>query len=292
MADFANNNNPANVSTTRGIVGGYFLMAPIGTTDLPTDANFTNWVPTNAWTNLGYIPEDGFTEGVEFGDAAELRDINLDSVDVSTGAATETLQVALMEMNERALALVYGASNVSDSSGVITAEHNWGDPGSYMFVLRLLLKNGRKWVKLIRNAKVTAVGEFTGNATTAAQRQVTLTYSKDGSGNAGCVDYIESNDTSAGTVYDGRLASLTIGTLPLVPSFSAGEFNYTLATTNASDRVTAAPVTAGATIAIDNGGTTVTNGNAASWSTGTNTLTITCTDNTDVKTYTVIVTKS
>lgn len=292
MADFTNPNNPANVSTTRGIVGGYFLFAPIGTTDLPTDSNFTNWTPTDAWENLGYIPEDGFTEGVEFGDTTELRDINLDSVDVSTGAATETLQITLMEVNARALKLIYGASNVTDADGVISAEHNWGEQTSYMFVLRLLLKNGRKWVKLVRNAKVTGLGEFTGNATTASQRQVTLTYSKDSSGNAGCVDFIESSDTSAGTVYDGRLASLTIGTLPLVPSFSAGEFNYTLATTNASDRVTAAPVTAGATIVIDNGGTTVTNGNTASWSTGQNTLTITCTDNTDVKTYTVIVTKS
>lgn len=198
MADFANANNPANVSTTRGVKGGYLFMAATTNIDIPTSDNFTSWTPSNTWENLGYIPEDGFTEGVEFGDTTELRDINLDSVDVSTGAATETLQIGLMEINARALKAQYGADNVTDSSGVITVEHDWGNAGnSYQFAMLLLLKNGRKWVKFIRNAKVTALGEFTGNASTAAQRQITLTYAKDESGNAGCVDYIESNDTNA-----------------------------------------------------------------------------------------------
>ena len=198
MADYANANNAANVSTTRGVVGGYFFRAPIGTTDLPTALNFKTWVPSDAWKNQGYIPEDGFTEGVEFGDTTELRDINLDTVDTDTGGATETLTVGLMEINARALGTQYGDDNVTDASGVITVEHDWSNAGeASMFALLLLLKNGRKWVKLIRNGKVTALSEFTGNKTTAAQRQVTITYSKDSSGNAGCVDFIESNDTAA-----------------------------------------------------------------------------------------------
>lgn len=195
MADYVNANNSANVSTTRGVKGGYFFRAPIGTTDLPTAQNFTTWVPSDAWENLGYIPEDGFTEAVEFGDTTELRDINQDSVDTSVGAATETLAIGLMEVNARALSTQYGSANVTDENGVITVEHDWGEATGYMYALLLLLKNGRKWVKLVRNAKVTGLGEFTGNATTAAQRQITLTYSKDASGNAGCVDYIESTDT-------------------------------------------------------------------------------------------------
>lgn len=195
MADYANANNSANVSTTRGVKGGYFFRAPIGTTDIPTAENFTTWKPTDAWVNLGYIPEDGFTEAVEFGDTTELRDINQDSVDTSVGAATETLAIGLMEVNARALSTQYGSANVTDENGVITVEHDWGEATGYMYALLLLLKSGRKWVKFVRNAKVTGLGEFTGNATTAAQRQITLTYSKDESGNAGCVDYIESTDT-------------------------------------------------------------------------------------------------
>ena len=199
MANYANPNNTANVSTTRGVVGGYFFSAPTSTTDVPTASTFTTWVPTDAWLNQGYIPEDGFTEGVEFGDTTELRDINLDVVDTDTGGATETLQIGLMEVNARALATIYGDSNVTDASGTITIEHDWSNAGeAHMFALLLLLKNGRKWVKLIRNGKVTAVSDLTGNKTTAAQRQVTITYSKDANGNAGCVDFIESNDTTSG----------------------------------------------------------------------------------------------
>lgn len=197
MPDYANSNNPANVSTTRGVKGGYVLMADIENTDIPTSSNFTTWVPSNTWKNLGYISEDGFTEGVEFGDTTELRDINQDSVDTSVGAATETLSFTLMEMNARSLAMQYGEDNVTDASGVITIEHDWSNqPESAQFVLLLLLKNGRKWVKFVRSGKLTSLGEFTGNATTAAQRQVTLTYSNAADGTAGCVDYMESNDTA------------------------------------------------------------------------------------------------
>lgn len=196
MADYANANNAANVSTTRGVVGGYFFKAPIGTTDLPTAANFKTWVPSDAWVNLGYVVEDGFTEGVEFGDTTTLRDINLDTVDTDTGAATETLAIGLMEINARALGVEYGDDNVTDASGAITVEHDWSNAGeAAMYALLLVLKNGRRWVKLIRNAKVTGLSEFTGNKTTAAQRQVTLTYAKTSGGDAGCVDFIASNDT-------------------------------------------------------------------------------------------------
>lgn len=197
MPDYANANNSANVSTTRGVKGGYILMADIDNTDIPTSSNFTTWVPSNAWKNLGYISEDGFTEGVEFGETTELRDINQDSVDTSVGAATETLAFTLMEINARSLAMQYGEDNVTDASGVITVEHDWSNqPESGQFVLLLLLKNGRKWVKFVRCGKLTALGEFTGNATTAAQRQATLTYSNASDGSAGCVDYIESNDAA------------------------------------------------------------------------------------------------
>lgn len=196
MADFTNPNAAENVSTTRGVVGGYFLRAATDVTDLPTAENVSTWVPSDVWTNLGYIPEDGFTEGVEFADTTELRDINLDVVDSSTGGATETLTVTLMEMNARALAMEFGSENVTDENGVITVNHDWSKLNEeHAYVLRLILKNGRKWNKFIPKGKVTSVGEFTGNATTAAQRQVVLSYIKPDEG-AACQDFIESNDTT------------------------------------------------------------------------------------------------
>ena len=91
---------------------------------------------------------------------------------------------------------------------------------------------------------------------------------------------------------DATLRSLTVGGLTLVPRFSSSVTSYEAETTNATNAVTATPTDAGATVSISNGGTTVTNGASASWSNGENTLTITVTNGSTVKTYTVVVTKS
>lgn len=88
------------------------------------------------------------------------------------------------------------------------------------------------------------------------------------------------------------LSSLTIGQLTLTPSFSTGVTEYAAATTNATDVITAAADDSSATIEIKNGTTTITNGNAATWAAGPNTVTIKVTKGTAVKTYTVTVTKS
>lgn len=184
-------NNAANVSTVRGLEGGYFFRAPIDVIDKPTAANFADWRPGTEWVNLGYVPEDGFTEGVEFDEGDAIVDINSDIIDQPTGTATETLTIGLMEINAAALSTQYGTDNVTDENGVITISHNWGEKPSYCFALLLLLKNGRRWVKFIDGAKVTALGEFTGNSTTAAQREITLTYQ-----NRACTDFIESTETS------------------------------------------------------------------------------------------------
>lgn len=275
MADYANANNAANVSTTRGVVGGYFFKAPIGTTDLPTAANFKTWVPSNAWENQGYIPEDGFTEGVEFGDTTTLRDINLDTVDTDTGAATETLTIGLMEINARSLATQYGDDNVTDASGVITVEHDWSNAGeAAVYALLLVLKSGRRWVKLIRNAKVTGLSEFTGNKTTAAQRQITLTYSKSDNGEAGCVDFIESNDTPAPVL---TTLSVTATGFTLTPAFAAATHDYSGTTTGNNATVTA--TSTGNTVKIyDANGNEYTSGTAITVVSGTNNLRIVVTD--------------
>jgi hypothetical protein len=43
-------NNKENVSTTRGVVGGYFFSSPTtNTTDLPDATNYKTWVPGASW---------------------------------------------------------------------------------------------------------------------------------------------------------------------------------------------------------------------------------------------------
>jgi HK97 family phage major capsid protein len=92
--------------------------------------------------------------------------------------------------------------------------------------------------------------------------------------------------------YDARLASLTLGSLTLSPTFNKSVFAYTAATTNATNTVTAVAMDGESTIEILNGETPVANGAAATWATGENTLTINVTSGAETETYTVIVTKS
>ena len=88
------------------------------------------------------------------------------------------------------------------------------------------------------------------------------------------------------------LLTLTLGSLTLTPEFDADTTEYTAATANATNTVTATAVDAGATIAITLGATPVTNGQAATWQSGENTLTVTVTSGILSKIYTVTVTKS
>lgn len=87
------------------------------------------------------------------------------------------------------------------------------------------------------------------------------------------------------------LATLSIGSVSLSPAFDPGVRNYTAATTNATNTITATGAD-GASVVIKNGSTTVTSGSSATWEAGANTVKITATKGGITTTYTVIVTKS
>lgn len=93
---------------------------------------------------------------------------------------------------------------------------------------------------------------------------------------------------------DATLSSLKIGSLTLSPAFDAEVTEYTAATENATNTITAAPTVAGASITIEVGDTEVANGAAATWAEGSNTVTVTVTamDGVTQEVYTVTVTKS
>lgn len=89
-----------------------------------------------------------------------------------------------------------------------------------------------------------------------------------------------------------RLSGLTIGALTLDPTFNPDTEDYTAATTNATNTITATPEDDGAAVTILNGETPVENGTAATWSEGENTVAITVKNGTAQKVYTVSVTKT
>lgn len=180
-------NDTKYVSTTRGVKGGYFFFAPAGSA-VPTDIE----TPLDAAYKCGgFIGEDGFTESLD-GDSDSMTDMNGDTVDTSSGAKTETCAATLISMDENALSIQYGSANVdSSNSKYIKVSHDWSKAEEELsIVFELVLKNGRRWRKVVPACKVTELGEFTGNSTTLAGREVTFTYLV-GADGAGCVDYLE-----------------------------------------------------------------------------------------------------
>lgn len=87
-----------------------------------------------------------------------------------------------------------------------------------------------------------------------------------------------------------RLSGLSIGALTLSPGFDPDVAEYAAATTSATNKVTATPEDARAAVAITVNGA-LGNGSAATWSAGENVVTITVTNGSLSKVYTVTVTK-
>lgn len=288
-------NNKNNVSTTRGVKGGYLFSAPLETAGAPTSSNYkaADWLtsgnPPTGWECLGYIPTDGFTESASSDGGEPIQDINLDNIDETQGSVTETLVVALMEIKKHTLGTIYGHANVTDTAGVIEVAHNWSNADEhYQYVFLLLLKDDRSWTKYIPDGKVTEVGDLTANKTTVAQREVTITYITDEDGN-GCFDWYDSTETPA-----PALTALSGTNITLNPTFSASTRSYTATSSSASTTLTATAAS-GNTVSIKDGnGNTYSSGGSIPLVTGTNVLTITVT-NTDTGakgSYTLTITKS
>ena len=83
-----------------------------------------------------------------------------------------------------------------------------------------------------------------------------------------------------------------VGTLSLSPAFDPNTLAYTASTTNATNKVTAAPVSQKARITILNGDAPVQNGGTATWTDGENVLKVTVENGTTRRVYTVTVAKS
>lgn len=91
--------------------------------------------------------------------------------------------------------------------------------------------------------------------------------------------------------YSADLADLKVGAISLTPEFAAETTTYTATTTNATNTITAVPANSTAEIEITVGSVKVTNGAAATWEQGENTVKIKVTDGDQEKAYTVTVTK-
>lgn len=183
-------NNQANVSSAKGVKGGYIFSAPEGTA-LPTDIK-TQLDP--AFKCLGFISEDGYVETVDE-DADDITDMNGDVMDSTNSNRVESAQFTLAEIKAETLKRQYGEDNVTDADGIITVKHNADSHDVFAYVLELVLKNGRRWRKVIPKGKSSELDDLTIASSELCQRALTMKYLTDEQGNT-CYDYFESNETS------------------------------------------------------------------------------------------------
>lgn len=187
----ATTNNTANVSSGKGLKGGYIYAAPVGT-ELPTDIETEL---AAAFKVLGFISEDGYTESVE-SDSEDLKDMNGDLMDSPTTGRVESAQFTLAEIKAGTLKVMYGENNVTDESGIITVQHNSDSQTTFSLVLELVLKNNRRWRKVIPAAQSSELDDLTIAVSELCARAITVKYLTDAKGNT-CYDYIESTETEA-----------------------------------------------------------------------------------------------
>lgn len=184
-------NNQENVSAGKGVKGGYVFSAPTGTT-LPTDIETAL---DTAFECLGFISEDGYVETVEE-DSNDLVDMNGDLMDSTNSNRVESAQVTFAEIKAETLKRQYGEENVSDTNGIITVKHNSNSHSTFAYVLELVLKNGRRWRKVVPMGQSSELDDLTIASSELCQRALTIKYLTDDNGNT-CYDYFESTETEA-----------------------------------------------------------------------------------------------
>ena len=122
--------------------------------------------------------------------------MNGDVMDSTNSNRVESAQLTLAEIKAETLKRQYGESNVKDENGIITVKHNADSHDVFSYVLELVLKNGRRWRKVVPKGKSSELDDLTIASSELCQRALTMKYLTDEQGNT-CYDYFESTETQA-----------------------------------------------------------------------------------------------
>lgn len=186
-------NDTKNVSYGKFLSGGYFFLAPAGTT-LPTD----NTTPLDAaFLNMGFLGDDG----VNFSDSSSTEtayDANGDSIATSQGEIEKTFTVTFREIKKDSLAVLYGSANVTDADGKLTVHDKGPNSATYVGVFEIRLKDGRKWRRVVPQCQPGELGDQTIVYNELVGRELTMAALLDSTSGSYYIDYIDSTETTAG----------------------------------------------------------------------------------------------
>lgn len=279
-------NNTKYINAGKPKIGGAIFTAPIGTA-VPTS---TEAQLAAAFKCTGFVTEDGVSDNM----TRSTKDVKAWGGDtvmrIQTAFGDEFKWNFLQTNDPDVLAAIYGEGNVTGTPETgMTLTVNSSDVPNRVWVIDMVLKDGGKKRLVIPNGSATMSGEIKYADADAVSYPVTVGALPDEAGNT---HYEYTRAANAVDVPDTTLSALTIGSLTLTPQFSSSVTSYAVTTSNATNVVTATATDSDATVVIKNGSDTVTSGEPAEWSAGTNALTVTVTNDGYTQTYNVTVTKS
>ena len=167
-----------NVTAAKPKTGGAIHRAPIGTT-LPTSYSDTL---DPAFKNLGYVSEDGVTNGNSpSGD--KVRAWGGTTVLNYMEDKPDTFKLKLIEaFNPEVLKTIYNEANVTDSSGDIHVKATAEEMKQYAWVIDMLLKGNRAKRIVIPIASITEMEEIVYKDNEPVGYGITLSAEPDASG--------------------------------------------------------------------------------------------------------------
>lgn len=187
-------NNTANVTAGKpNNVTGAVFAAPDGTT-LPTDATTSL---ASAFKCMGYSSEDGLTNAITR-ESEAIKAWGGDTVLTPQTEYEETFSFKLIEpLKSDVLKIVYGDSNVTETSSLRTTKANSKELPSHVWVFDMVMSNGKARRIVVPKAKVTEIGEITYTDNDVVGYELTITAVPDSDGNTSYTyDDISTSGTS------------------------------------------------------------------------------------------------
>lgn len=162
-------NNTDNVSVSKPKTGGAVFYVPYGTAGAPVDAVSE----LDGYTCVGYISEDGLTEGTD-SDTEDIKAWGGDIVLRTQTSYGKTYSFTLLETSPDVMRLLWGEDAVEEFEDTFTVTHTSAQHGNITLVIDMVLNDGKIKRSVVEKAQVTEVSDITYTHSDAIGYEVTI----------------------------------------------------------------------------------------------------------------------